>query len=81
MSARDYIVEIEKLAKKLVGLKITKIKYMSQKEAAENGWHGRAVVITLEGGIELSPMQDDEGNGPGALVTNIEGELSLFATV
>ena len=31
--------------------------------------HARARIVY--NGVELSPMQDDEGNGPGALMTNL----------
>ena len=66
----------EKIAKHLVGRKIIKIEYMDKEETREFGWYHSAVNIYLDnyGGtpIILSPMQDDEGNGAGAIATNIK---------
>jgi len=63
----------EKIAKHLVGTKITKVDYMSKEETQEFGWYHSAINIYLDNGLILSPMQDDEGNGAGAMCTNIEG--------
>lgn len=52
---------------KLVGRTITQVTYMSDKDAERNMWDRCAVVLVLDDGTSISPMQDDEGNGPGAL--------------
>ena len=38
----------------------------------EFGWFHSAINIHLDNGFILSPMQDDEGNGAGAMCTNIK---------
>ena len=63
---------IEKLNKAIVGLKITNIRYLSEKEKQALGWYQKAPVIELEDGILLFPAIDEEGNDAGALFTNLE---------
>jgi hypothetical protein len=58
---------------KLVGRKITGCRYMTEKEMEGLGWYSKALIITLEGGVKIFASQDDEGNGAGALFTNIKG--------
>lgn len=78
----EYQRKIEALAaQQLVGRKIVAVRYMPEDEADEYGWDMRGVTILLDDGVLLVPMRDDEGNGPGALATSLEGELSLFAVV
>jgi len=60
-----------KIEKELVGRKITKVEYMSKGETKDFGWYHSAVNLYLDNGYILSPMQDDEANGAGAIVTNI----------
>ena len=66
----------KKVADHLVGRKIIKIEYMDKQETKSMGWHHSAINIHLDnnGGtpIIISPMQDDEGNGAGSMVTNIK---------
>jgi hypothetical protein len=54
-------------ARLLVGRKIAKVRYMSEVEAEDLGWHTRPVVIELDDGTYLFPSQDDEGNGAGSI--------------
>ncbi len=53
---------------KLIGRTIKTVRYMTNKEAEENGWFGKCVILVLDDGREIVPQQDDEGNGPGAIV-------------
>ena len=66
----------KKVANHIVGRKIIKVDYMTKEETKEFGWYHSAVNIYLDNGggtpIVLSPMQDDEGNGAGAIATNIK---------
>lgn len=57
------------LAKKLRGLTITDVRYLTRTEAEEMGWHARSVALILSDGTAIFPSQDGEGNGPGALFT------------
>ena len=54
----------------LVGKKIIKVEYMSEKLAEEQGWYRRPIQILLNDGTWLTPSQDDEGNDGGSLFTN-----------
>jgi hypothetical protein len=62
----------ERAAKELVGRKIVSVRYMSQQEIEASMGGRSGIVLVLDDGTELLPAQDDEGNGPGALFTNIE---------
>lgn len=55
------------VANKLVGRKIVKVEYFSNKEAEESLWHCRPVAMLLDDGQWLYPMTDDEGNDGGAI--------------
>ena len=61
---------IERISKLLVGKKIVKIQYMTEKDAEEQGWDRRPIQMRLEDGTWLTPSQDDEGNDGGSLFTN-----------
>jgi hypothetical protein len=61
------------IAPKLVGRRIVSCKYLTEKEMEGLGWYSKALVITLEGNVKLFASADDEGNGAGALFTNIRG--------
>jgi hypothetical protein len=61
---------IKKISKLLVGKKIVRIQYMTEKDAEEQGWYRRPIQIRLEDGTWLTPSQDDEGNDGGSLFTN-----------
>jgi len=43
------------------------------------GWESKSIVLFLDDGSYLLSSTDDEGNGPGALFTNIDGLESQFA--
>ena len=55
------------VASKLVGRKITKVEYMDTQEAKKYGWYQRPVILFLDNGSYLVPLQDDEGNDGGSL--------------
>ncbi len=65
-----WVAEIEA---KLLGRKITGIRYMTDKEVDHFGWARSAVVIQLDDGGELIASADDEGNDAGAIFTNYVG--------
>tara|TARA_R110000824_G_scaffold328157_3_gene514997 strand:- start:335 stop:628 length:294 start_codon:yes stop_codon:yes gene_type:complete len=53
----------------LLGRKIVKIRWMTEKEADKDyGWYKRPVILLLDDGTELVPQCDDEGNDGGALL-------------
>ena len=58
------------IAKKLEGKKIRTCRYMTEEETEESGWYSSPVIIELEDGTVLVPMQDDEGNGAGSVAVN-----------
>jgi len=62
----------KKVADHIVGRKIIDVNYMTKEETKEFGWYHSAINIYLDNGFILSPMQDDEGNGAGAMCTNIK---------
>lgn len=61
---------VKSISKLLVGKKIIKVEYMSEKLAEEQGWYRRPIQILLNDGTWLTPSQDDEGNDGGSLFTN-----------
>lgn len=67
MSNLEILKKWNLAAHALVGRTITAASYMSDKEMEEMGWDQRALVLRLDNGTTLIPMQDDEGNGPGAI--------------
>ena len=58
--------------KHLLGRKITKVAYLSDKEANDSMWYSKPVVFQLDGKDWVYPMRDDEGNDGGALVVGEE---------
>jgi hypothetical protein len=53
--------------KKLVGKKITSVRYMTKAEAKNMGWDKRPLVIFFNDGSYIFPSMDDEGNDGGAM--------------
>ena len=64
---------IDILNKHMVGQKITEVRWLTKKEKDEywEHWYDQPIQITLENGVKLIPMRDDEGNEAGAMATNI----------
>ena len=52
---------------KMEGRRITKVRYLTKKEAEVMGWYRRCVVFQLDDGTLIFPSRDDEGNDAGAL--------------
>ncbi len=50
----------------LVGRTIRKVYYISEKEAENNYWGSRGLVIQLDNGEEFIALADEEGNDCGA---------------
>lgn len=72
MSRKLHVKWANDIAKHLVGRKIVKIRYMTDKEVEGLGWYSSAVVIELDNGQLLWPSKDDEGNDAGSIFTTIE---------
>lgn len=69
------------LSHPFVGRTIASIERMSENEALnEFGWNKRPVIITLDNGIQLIPMADDEGNDGGVIATTDE-QYPLLGTL
>jgi len=62
----------DKIAKHLIGRKITKVEYIPTEEMDENMWYKRPISILLDDGHWITPMMDDEGNDGGAMCTTIK---------
>jgi len=62
----------QKIRKALEGRTIKEVRYLNDKEMKGMSWHSKSVVIFLDNGTYLFASADDEGNGPGALFTNIK---------
>ena len=57
----------KRMTKALVGKKITSVRYMTSEEAKESGWCKRPLLIQLNDGLTIIPLQDDESNDGGSL--------------
>ena len=55
------------MTKALVGKKIAKARYMSSEETKESGWSKSPLLIELDDGTVIIPLQDDEQNEGGSL--------------
>ena len=70
----------DKVSKALVGKKITKVEYLSDKEVKDSGWYKTPVAIQLDNAYWLIPMMDDEGNDGGAISTTFK-ELGTIPVI
>ena len=68
------------LATALIGRRVTAVRYMTENEMEQYGWTQSTAVITFDDGTEIFASRDDEGNGAGALFTNIIG-LATIPTI
>lgn len=64
---------------KIVGQPVIRVRKMTKAEADKEGWYpydinGAPYVIVLGNGVRIYPSRDPEGNGPGTLFGNIEGD-------
>ena len=53
---------------RLEGKTIRKVGYISTKCAEDIGWYQRGLMLQLDDDTYVYVQQDDEGNGPGALL-------------
>jgi hypothetical protein len=61
----------------LLNKKITRVRYVSPKEADDMGWNSRPVAFMLETGVWIFASMDDEGNDGGALFTTMSDKSVL----
>lgn len=54
----------------LLGRRIVEVRYLTDAEMRDLAWGRKALALILDDGNLICPVQDDEGNGPGALFTN-----------
>ncbi len=54
--------------KELRGRTIVHTLYMLPEQAEKMGWYKCGLVLFLDNGAQVFVQQDDEGNGPGALL-------------
>ena len=62
----------QRVAEKLVGRKIVKVRYMDEQETEDCGFESRPIVLVLDDGNSIYPMHDDEGNDAGAMGTTFQ---------
>ena len=67
-----------KAEKILLGKKIVKVSWLSDKDANKWLWHKRPCCFELDDGTKVIPMQDDEGNDGGALDCTDKGVLPVM---
>jgi len=69
MAMRDWSGDATKIFK---GKTVVRIRYTSDYETEEMGWHQNAPVIMFDDGSWILASSDDEGNSGGALFTSSE---------
>ena len=57
----------ESISKQLVGRKIVEVRWMTKEEADESYWDYQPVLLILDDGTALCPMDSDEGNEAGSI--------------
>ena len=64
----------------MVGQKITDVRWLTREQTDDiaEHWYNQPIQITLENGVSLIPMSDDEGNEAGAMSTNIPKMETLW---
>jgi len=68
----------KKISNALLGKKITKVEYLTPKQAGD--WYKIPVALQLDNKIWLVPMSDDEGNNGGSISTNLK-KLRVIPTL
>ena len=71
---------IDTLNKHMVGQKITDVRWLTKEQTEDiaDYWYNQPIQITLENGVTLVPMSDDEGNEAGAMATNIPNMETIW---
>ena len=67
----------DKAEKILLGRKIIKVEWITDKECEEMMWDSKPISMLLDDGTWIYPSADDEGNDAGALFTTSEVESCL----
>lgn len=68
--------------KELRGRTIVHTFYMTPEDAKKAmGWYKSGLVLFLDNGAQVFVQQDDEGNGPGALLVNHKKNSVLLPTL
>jgi hypothetical protein len=69
-------------SKYLKGRTIVNVRYMTLEEKELLNWLFRPVVLELDNGTILYPVEDDEGNDGGAVFANtVKEETVTFSTL
>ena len=71
---------IDILNKHMVGQKITDVRWLTKEQTEDiaDYWYNQPIQITLENGVTLVLMSDDEGNEAGAMATNIPSMETIW---
>ena len=64
----------------LVGRKIERVRYLTEKERREFGWSQRSLILILDDGTHIWPSADDEGNNAGSFFTT-NSDLMTIPTI
>ena len=67
----------KKIEKQLCGRTIVSVRYMTPSEAESSGWYYQPILLILDDGTALCPMDSDEGNEAGSIACigdNVEVE-------
>lgn len=73
-----FMLDILKKAKeKIVGHRITGVRYMTDEEIEKSVWDKKGIVLELDNGELLFPLTDEEGNSPGVLATTIDNLTTM----
>lgn len=67
--------------KELRGRTIVHTMYMTSEDTKAMGWYKSGLVLFLDNGAQVFVQQDDEGNGPGALLVAHENDDVLLPTL
>ena len=62
----------------LLGRKILKVEYMSNRECNDYDWYKRPITFILDNGTRVIAMQDDEGNDGGVLTCLTENKEEVL---
>ena len=67
----------DRAEKVLLGRKIVKVEWLTDKECKDSGWYNKPICMLLDDGTWIYPSKDDEGNDGGALFTTSKVESCL----
>lgn len=56
-----------RIAQSLVGRMIVDVRGLTRRELDAHGWDRPGFVIVLDNHAQVTPLMDEEGNGPGTL--------------